>query len=148
MDWITWYGLALKRDGSRQSDPEVQNQTSRVNDLANLPAGFSWKPSNLHTVSRTPWTRVGTVRSSKGIALTRPASELDSQARSVQHCAIYPPVVNMEKRSRAGYVGRTVGYQRHVSSLLLRSESDSTAYQEPHHEHPWDLHTLESQSQS
>ena len=94
------YGLsnmAWTKSQARQIQTGVirrsRNQTSRVKDLANLPAGFSRQPSNLHTVRSTPWTRVGTVRSSEGIALTRSAGELDSQAGSVQISTIYPSEV-------------------------------------------------------
>ena len=104
MAWTKSQARQIQKGVIRRS----RNQTSRVKDLANLPAGFSRKPSNLHTVRSTPWTRVGTVRSSEGIALTRSSGELDSQAGSVQISTIYASEVKREKLSRS-WLRKTYG---------------------------------------
>ncbi len=66
---------------------ESENQEPRmkvVENLANLPACLSRKPSDLHTVRGTPRTWMGTVRLSKGISLARATCELNGQAGSIE----------------------------------------------------------------
>ena len=64
-------------------DPTVKNQ-GKVSKGANLPAGLPRKASDLHAVSRPARTRMRTLRgTSKLIALTSAACELNSQAGSI-----------------------------------------------------------------
>ena len=47
--------------------------------VTDLPAGFSWKARDLHTMNSASWTRGSAFLGSKGITLTSTAGELDGQ---------------------------------------------------------------------